>query len=278
MAVVLYASGSEYATIGNTFSVSGTATDPTTVSVVVTDPTGASTTYTYAGGTVTRTAAGVYTLDVACPTAGRWVAVWTGTGTASDVAEVAWHVESLAPIVALTEIKNWLRVTATDDDSELEFLALVASDICEDRTGQVWRRRTITAETYDTDGRSEAIQLRSRPVESVTAVTVSGSAVTDWLLDGRRGLLYRGSATGLAVWPYGVQNTAVTYVAAPTAGVVPANIRQGYRVLLQHLWETQRGGAIGGSRTQIDPRTGFTVPLRVLQLWGSAPGAGPMVG
>ena len=38
-------------TLTNTFKVSGTATDPTTISLVVTDPAGTATTYTYAAAT-----------------------------------------------------------------------------------------------------------------------------------------------------------------------------------------------------------------------------------
>ena len=41
-------------TLSNTFKVSGTATDPSTITLVITDPAGTATTYTYAGGTVTK--------------------------------------------------------------------------------------------------------------------------------------------------------------------------------------------------------------------------------
>jgi hypothetical protein len=91
---VFYEGAAELATLTNTFSVSGTPTDPTTVSLAVTDPDGVTTTYTWAGGTVTRTGTGAFTKDIACATAGTWTYVWTGTGTASDVQPGSWTVAS----------------------------------------------------------------------------------------------------------------------------------------------------------------------------------------
>lgn len=94
-ATVFYEGSAELATLGNTFSVAGTPTDPTAVTLVVTDPTGDATTYNWpTPATITRTGAGVFTKDVPCTEAGPWQAVWTGTGAASDVETVSWYVHS----------------------------------------------------------------------------------------------------------------------------------------------------------------------------------------
>jgi hypothetical protein len=287
MAQVFYAAAAaELATLTNTFTVGGVPTDPTTVSLTITDPAGTATTYTYAAAQITKTSTGAYTKDIPCTTAGAWTYTWTGTGAASDVATGIWHVEpaDAPPIVDLAEGKSWLRTSATDDDQEILTLLLVASDVCEDKTGQTWRRRTISGEVHDTDGRSSMIELWRRPVASVTAVAIGGSATTSYVLDGRRGILHYGTTAGSAPWPYGIQNTSITYVAAPVDGIVKPAIRQGLRVLVQHLWATQRGGSglprSGSPRPDefVDPRTGYSVPRRVLELWGVAPFAGPMVG
>ena len=58
------------------FTVSGTATDPSTISLKVKDPTGAET--PYAIGNLTKDSTGNYHLDITVPTAGVW----------------SWHVES----------------------------------------------------------------------------------------------------------------------------------------------------------------------------------------
>jgi len=283
MATVFYADASELATLTNTFALDSVATDPDAVSLTVTDPTGDATTYTYADSEITKAATGVYTKDIAVPTAGTWQYLWVGTGAVSDATAGIWHVEpsGLPSIINLAEARGWLRLSATDDDMELAEILLAASDICEDMTGQVWRRRTIT-EVHDTPGDSSVITLRRRPVESITQVLVSGSAVTDYVLDGRRGRLHRGQAIGSLPWLYGVQNTSITYVAAPIDGIVPAHIRRGLKLLVQHIWQTQRGGlprqAGASSQVAVDPRTGYSFPRRVLEMWGVSELAGPMVG
>ena len=71
-----------------------TPADPTTVTVIVTDPTGTATTYTYAGGTVTKASTGVYTKTGTCSTAGRWHAKIIGTGTVAKTETVTWDVEA----------------------------------------------------------------------------------------------------------------------------------------------------------------------------------------
>lgn len=110
----------ELATLTNTFSVSGTATDPTTISLTVTTPSGTSTTYTYAASQITKTTTGVYTKDIACTEPGEWLAVWVGTGTASDVQVVRWTVfDADAALYASPEaVKSRLGDTETVDDQE----------------------------------------------------------------------------------------------------------------------------------------------------------------
>lgn len=78
------------------FTVSGTATDPSTVTLKVKDPSGTTATYTYAGSTVTKAGTGSYYKDVSASTAGRWLYRWEGTGTAQAAEESAFDVEPSA--------------------------------------------------------------------------------------------------------------------------------------------------------------------------------------
>lgn len=64
----------------NTFTVSGTNTDPTTVSLEVRDPSGNTDTYTYAGATITKDATGKFSKIITFDEAGWWTYEWTGTG------------------------------------------------------------------------------------------------------------------------------------------------------------------------------------------------------
>ena len=62
-------------------SIDGVVTDPTTVTLSVQDPGGTITAYTYAGGDVTRFAAGIYRYALSITTSGQWVYRWVGTGS-----------------------------------------------------------------------------------------------------------------------------------------------------------------------------------------------------
>jgi hypothetical protein len=121
-ATVFYKGSAEIATLTNTFSVNGTATDPTTVSLAVTTPAGTATTYTYALAEITKTSTGVYTKDIACTEDGVWQYVWTGTGTASDVVAGTWTVfgTGLQTLYCTPEeLKSRTGISDTLDDFEI---------------------------------------------------------------------------------------------------------------------------------------------------------------
>lgn len=59
---------------------SGSPADPSTVAVTVRTPRGTVTTYTYAGGQVSRSGTGAYYFDVTATEAGSWIYRWAGTG------------------------------------------------------------------------------------------------------------------------------------------------------------------------------------------------------
>ena len=70
-----------------TFTVSSTATDPTTVTLKVQDPSGNEATYTYALAQVTRDDTGDYHYDLTLDEAGAWSYRWEGTGTVTAAYE-----------------------------------------------------------------------------------------------------------------------------------------------------------------------------------------------
>jgi hypothetical protein len=73
--------------ITGTFTVSGTNTDPTTITLKVEDPSGNEASYTYALGEVTKSAAGIYYKDVVIDESGYWIYRWEGTGAVAAVDE-----------------------------------------------------------------------------------------------------------------------------------------------------------------------------------------------
>jgi len=123
-ATVFWNATNELATVGNTFSVSGTPTDPTAVTLVVTTPSGTATTYTYSLGEITRTGTGVYTKDVSTvdTVRGVWTAVWAGTSAASDVEVVTWttHDTALNKLYCTpAELKSRVGITDSLDDDQI---------------------------------------------------------------------------------------------------------------------------------------------------------------
>jgi len=144
---VFYEGSAELATLTNTFSVSGTPTDPTTITLAVTDPLGVTTSYTYAGGTVTRAGTGVYTKDIACATAGTWSYVWTGTGAASDVAAGTWTVSD-APGSDLyctpEQLKSGTGISDNLDDREILDACRSVSRWIDGHCNRVFARRSLT--------------------------------------------------------------------------------------------------------------------------------------
>jgi hypothetical protein len=242
-----------------TVTLTITRPDGTTVTPTVTSPPAVTGTYVY---DYTPTVQGLHSV--------RWV--FTGWNASAPLVD-SFYVESssLPPLISLAEARGQCRLSSTANDSDLQWMMLVASQMAEDHT-QIWRRTTIT----DTlDGGGQRLQLRA-PVASVTTVTESGTAVTasGYTLDRDLGILWRGSTTSRETWEDGRQNIAVTYVAGPSDGVVPATIRQGVRLEVQHLWDSQRGGSPtprqAGADFAYDPRTGYSIPHAVIELWRSS--------
>jgi hypothetical protein len=114
------------------------------------------------------------------------------------------------------------------------------------------------------------VVLRTTPVLELTAVDPlltdgTGYDVATLRLDGDTGVVRRADGG----WLCGPLQ--VTYQAGRES--VPATINLAARLLLQHLWQTQRGptrGLAGGgddfSVTEPIPGFGYAVPNRVLQL------------
>jgi uncharacterized phiE125 gp8 family phage protein len=243
-----------------------------TVALTITLPDG-----TTASPSVTNASTGTYTAAYTTTMAGRFVARWAVTnitgGAASETYEQTYDVSSAArSIVGLDDAKTYLRITGTGDDDALRDVLEAASDLCERYTRKVWRRSTITAELHS--GGTDVLYLRQAPVVSITSVTDTGVAVTasTYTLDAPTGRLFFGDTRSTGYWTAGQENISVTYVTGPPAGVVPAYIRQGLLVLVEHLWATQRGGSNlprkAGAGDEYDTRRSYTLPRRVLEAWG----------
>lgn len=215
---------------------------------------------------------GLYYYDFTPEQAGRHVARWVTTGPPGadeepfDVAGI-W---SEAGIVSLADAKRQVKIGRTDSDDELAEFVRAVNEICERHAGTV--TRTACTERHRGGGR--ALLLNHRPIISVTSVTVPGGHVLDadgYEPDTEAGVLLRMTGDYERCWEAG--RITVVYIAGRTE--VPAHIRQAARIMIQHLWETQRGnmGSVRatGADEVWDPRWGYSIPRRALELLGDHP-------
>lgn len=229
------------------------------------------------GGLVTRTSPA--DLTITNPSAGRytsaWIAValgehrarWVATGANASAREVVWQVGQQDLILSVDDARAWLKVTKPSDEDELRAMLEGVAAVCELHTRRTWRRTIVSAEQhFDVRG---PVRLRKTPVAQVSAVTVNGSAVTDFWVNKRTGHLWRGSSSATRI-PWRCDDVTVSYVAGPLDGVIPAHILTGCRIQAEYAWSTQRGGSgrprKGNEDDAIDPALSLVTP-RARQAW-----------
>ncbi|MGW0131894.1 hypothetical protein [Streptomyces sp. NPDC003299] len=243
----------------------GAPTTAATAVVTVTLPDGTAVT----PAAMETTAPGLYQADYVTSVPGRHTVRWVWTEPAAAYTDT-FDVREEAPpaILSLADARNHLNLVDTRDDDELRFWNNVTTRAVEYYTGPIVPR-SITEE--HTARNAAAIVLLKTPVLALTAIdTVLSGAVAyavDTLgVDGDTGEVYRldgGRLTGRLRFTY-------------TAGrrVVRENLSGAARIILEHLWRTQRAGRRGGlagggedySVTEPIPGLGYAVPNRALQL------------
>lgn len=194
-----------------------------------------------------------------------------------------------AAIVSLTDIKADLNITTTTDDDELRSVAHKATAILVNHPAYTVAdhvKRTTYTEWHD--GGRPVLILRHVNVDPTTVTATEYSSTTSQAIayepadggsftaygwqaadgSGANGILLRTSSGSPACWSGRVK---VAYTAGVTT--VPADLRLAALLLVEHLWETQRGSSSGGlpSGTEIESAADFTfgppelLPPRVRQ-------------
>lgn len=169
-------------------------------------------------------------------------------------------------LLTLAEAKAQLGMTSTANDVELQAYCDSAAAIVERYVGPI-DQRTIT-ETTDREC-TALLALGTLPavsVESVASIYSWGPTWTgaDLLVDLEHGAVRL--ANGLHFWsgPF-----TLTYTAGRAS--IPPALNLAGRMLVQHLWKSQRGGAkrpglgLGDDANQV-PSYGFELPGRVVVL------------
>ncbi|MET7479537.1 hypothetical protein ABZT17_34960 [Streptomyces sp. NPDC005648] len=173
-------------------------------------------------------------------------------------------------IMTLAAAKAQLNLQAGDDSQDLElqtYMDAVTLPL-ERETGHVVEQRVFIDE-FDFDQGTTSFLLRSVPVVSLTSIAaVDGSAT--WSVD--PAVMHVNTVTGRVTVLSGAPLTglvAATYRAGPAQ--VPANELLAGLIILQHVWETQRGRAeaVPGGGGEMAIPAGYAIPNRAVELLGN---------
>jgi hypothetical protein len=245
----------------------GDPADATQVNLTITLPDGT----TDVTSNITPTSTGIYDHDYPTVQAGRHLVRWVATGVNAGAFTNMFEVLPAAPpqIISLRDAKKQLNIPqdSTGDDDEILDFVRATTAVCERYVGAISR----TAHTETFDGGKTAVLLGFYPVLTVTSVTENGTTLGagDYTITAASGVL--GRVNGYSPWLFlpGVKNVTVAYVAGTTA--TAANVGQAARIILQHMWETQRpagGGPFSQQGEEFDPRYLYSIPRRALELLG----------
>lgn len=246
------------------YSPGGGLVDATTMTVTITTPDGVIGTPV----TVVSSPTGTYNYTYTTVQAGRHAVRWLGTGTNPGAHTDVFDVREAVPplIISMSDAKEQLNITGSGSDEELRVFVEASTLMVERIRGEAIVRRTIT-EQHCAYG---SFALNWPPLISLTSVASTDGLIT-WnvadLLVSPAGVV--SSKQGLNL--YG--DLTAVYVAGYV--VVPADFQLAGRIILQHLWETQRGtkGPVRpGGAEAIVISSGYAVPNRAKDLLGLGTG------
>ena len=247
------------------------------------------TTGTYA--TPVNDSTGLYHQDIPVTdlaTTGHYQYTWTATGTGAGVAFGEFDVfdpfeTSVLPLQDAKDALNIPQATTTSDSEIAAYIATIRSSI-EGMTGGPLVNRTITAERSEMMSNQTVIPVRHRPLVSVTSIaSASGGAIdisAGLDLDNNAGLIRR--QLGLPFYgPFfqWLPQVTVTYVAG-WGITVPSAFGVAARIILQHLWDTQRGAAgqpLQGEELVTPPGFGYAIPAAAAELLDGSQNGMPFI-
>jgi hypothetical protein len=187
---------------------------------------------------------------------GRHLVNWRTTGPVTAYSDV-FDVMTAAPpaIISLADAKQTLSIDPrnTDNDDELRSKLRAITQAVERYMNTVYAYRTVT-ERFERAvmgvpwGMSARLRLTSVPVIRLTSLVSLGAQNQVVTTYDTAGDLWTDAETGLVHRNNGPQ-VAGRMDAVYTAGmvIIPENVIEGSRVLLQAVWETRRGpGGVNG--------------------------------
>ncbi|MFF0139670.1 head-tail connector protein [Streptomyces sp. NPDC005227] len=173
-------------------------------------------------------------------------------------------------IVTLADAKKQVNVDDDDTSNDVELLGFIdaATAAVEEQLGTVVEPRTCVDE-LDFRRPTRSFLLQAVPVISLTSMTsLDGSR--SWDLSPAAAHVEKASGRVTLIGAT-VSGTAILIYEAGLT-VIGANIRLAAKIIIQHLWETQRGTMgvqLGGDDEGYVPGRGFAIPRRAIELLGN---------
>lgn len=253
--------GSVYQVAVDVVDASGAAVNPDTATLTITLPDDS----TVTPAVPTPTTVGQLRVNYVTTQVGRhlWRMVTTNPITAySEVFDV--RDQAPVAIVSLADTKKQLNITDTGDDDELRGFITGGSLGVERELGRIVARRSFTERrTADSNGR---VLLSNVPILALTSAQSSDGSTT-WDVAN----LDVDQASGLVAVKSGAPLSGdVDFVYTAGLRIVPDDYQLATLIVIQHLWETQRGryGSVAGGSQEPEYMTGrgFALPRRALEL------------
>lgn len=155
--------------LSTTFTVGGTLTSPTAVTLSVRDPAGTTTT-----PTPVNDSTGTYHYDYTAALPGLYAWKWTGTGTAAGIDEGTFTVEDTLLgaylLCSVDDVKGYLELTNTDSDDLIQASVSAVSSILPERYQREFVGPSGGTRSFPVTGR--LIDLAPYDLRSVGAVTL----------------------------------------------------------------------------------------------------------
>ena len=220
--------------------------------------------------------------------AGHYQFTWTSTGTGAGVSFGEFDVFDPfeTSILPLQDAKDALNIpqSVTTNDAEIAAYVATIRSCFESYTGGPVVNKTITSERTEMMSGQTVIPVRQRPLVSVTSITSASGGVIDISggldLDANAGLIRR--VLGLPFYgPFfqWLPQVTVTYVAGWGVSV-PAAFGVAARIILQHLWSSQRGPSLlpmGAEELTTVPGFGYAIPNQAAELLDGSQGGIPFM-
>lgn len=238
----------------NIKDANGTLANASAVSLTITMPDG-----NLAVPSVTNPSVGVYLCDYQPTQPGPHLVRWVATGTNASGFSDTFDVRDATPpyIVSLVDAKQFLNISSTTNDEELRSFIESATQIVENVVGPVLIRSITEVHTRP----GPVVVLKQPPVIALVSMTsilssqvFTGSQtydVTQLDLDPDTGIVRRLDGYPLGRRRAGSPPSPLRVVYTAGRRTVPASITMATRVIIDCLWETQRGHSEG-----IRPRPG----------------------